>query len=102
MRATLLEQSLGRFRGLSPILDQPAKDDGGATSTPSFTVDIDFSAKPHLLLNELHPLANVIQGRRLEVDCRQPKLLDTQLSIKLRWPSILLAHVDHRADSQVK
>ena len=98
MRSAGQQVGLGLFGAHSPVLDKPADDDGRRSCSAGFTVDINTLVLFGFLVKKLDPLLDRLERGWIEIDGREPELLDVVLLVSFFGSRVFLAHIDDTAD----
>jgi hypothetical protein len=92
-----------RLLGTHPAMfDQPADHNRSRTSSPRFAMHVNPLTLRHTSLQKRNSTLDILKLRGVEIDRRQPQLLDLILQVFFDRPSILLAHVDHVANPEIR
>ena len=98
MRSAGQQVGLGLLWAHSLVLDKPADDDGRRSCSAGFAMDIDTLVLFGFLVKKLDPLLDCLERGWIEIDGREPELLDVVLLVSFFGSRVFLAHIDDTAD----
>ena len=98
MRSAGQQVGLGLFGAHAPMFDKPADDNGRRSCSAGFAVDINTLVLFGFLVKKLDPLLYRLERGWIEIDGREPELLDIVLLVSFFGSWVFLAHIDDATD----
>jgi hypothetical protein len=80
------------------MFDKPADDNGRRSCSAGFAVDINTLVLFGFLVKKLDPLLYRLERGWIEIDGREPELLDIVLLVSFFGSWVFLAHIDDATD----